>query len=124
LLDIRNHTNGVWIFLVRRQNLLQGTHSQVTMPYFATARSTVRSNLTCRTSREIILQDKFVVSMYECAVDHLLIVFGPEGHRCQRLSLATCEYRRAVCSRQIVHLVPDRAHCTYIATIQTNSFVQ
>src|SRR5690606_7847471 len=94
------------------------------MPYFATARSTVRSNLTCRESREIIVQDKFVVPMYEGTVDHLLIVFGPEGHRCQRLNVPASKHRRAGCARQIGHLGTDRAHCTYIATIQTNSFVQ
>src|SRR5690606_24887131 len=92
--------------------------------YLTTARAPIWTHFSRRESWKIVVQDKLVVSIDKCTIDHLLIVFGTQSNRSQRLGFPTGKDRRTMCCRKIIHFRPDRAYRTHITTIQTDTFVQ
>ena len=122
--DIRNHPDRVRTLVLGRQHLLQGTHSQVAMTDFTAPGTPHRLHLTGSKRREVVVQQEAVGTFHNRPVDSLLVQFGAQCHRAQRLGLATGEDSRTVRTGQHIHFAPDRTDVFQTTAIQTDTFLE
>ena len=56
------------------------------------------------------MQQELLVLANQCTVDQLLVEFGTQGQRRQRLRLPACKDGAAVCAGQVIDFRPDGAN--------------
>ena len=70
------------------------------------------------------MQKEFLRLANQRAIDELLVQFGPQRKRRQRLSLSSGENRAAMRSGQVIHFRPNRTDICWLAPIQTSFFIE
>src|SRR5258708_14655611 len=97
---------------------------QVTMSYFSSSRAAVWFYLTCGKTGEVVMEHKLIRTRIHRSVDQLLIQFGTQCNRAQRLCFPAGEHCRSMSRRQIINFSPDGTDFAWFSSIQATAFIQ
>ena len=122
--DIGNDAHGVREFRSLGHDGLEGTPGQVSVADFTAADTARSTGVTGRERREVIVQDKLLLTLDQHLVHLFHIQLGTQGDGSQRLGLATGKDGAAVGARQAIDLAPDGTHGRAVAAVQADTFVQ
>ena len=122
--DIGNDAHGVREFRSLGHNGLEGAPGQVSVADLTAADTARSTGVTGRERREVVVQDKLLLTLDQHLVHLFHIQLGTQGDGSQRLGLATGKDGAAVGARQAIDLAPDGTHGRAVAAVQADTFVQ